>query len=120
MRMLTKLGCTLDVAENGREALDRLAHGHYDIVFMDCQMPVMDGFEATAGIRKLELNTGRRQVVIALTANAMPEDRARCLAAGMDDYLSKPIALENLRSAVERWSKPGAARPPSLSPASDL
>jgi CheY-like chemotaxis protein len=76
----------------------------YDIIFMDCFMPELDGYAATAELRRSELAGARRLPVIALTANAMAEDRARCLAAGMDDYLSKPVRLEEIRGALGRWS----------------
>ncbi|HTR97724.1 MAG TPA: response regulator [Candidatus Acidoferrales bacterium] len=101
-RMLAKYGCRVDVAANGREALELFGQLPYDIVYMDCQMPVMDGFEATQEIRRLEAG-GRRTPVVALTANAMAGDRERCLAAGMDDFISKPIQEEALAASLERW-----------------
>ena len=104
MGMLALLGCHVDVAENGRQATDAASKQHYDLVLMDCQMPVMDGFAATAAIRKREQQThAARTPIIALTANAMEGDREQCLAAGMDDYLSKPFSLESLQSAIHRW-----------------
>ena len=96
VRMLEKRGHRVVVAGNGREALDALAKDTFDLVFMDVQMPEMDGFEATAAIREKEKGTGRHQIVIALTAHAMKGDRERCLAGGMDDYLSKPIRPQEL------------------------
>jgi len=101
-RMLEKRGHRVVVAGNGREALDALAKNTFDLVFMDVQMPEIDGFEATAEIRKREEGTGRRQIVIALTAHAMKGDRELCLASGMDDYLSKPIRPEELDKILER------------------
>src|SRR6202023_3335862 len=86
VRMLEKRGHRVTVAGNGREALDALAKNTFDLVFMDIQMPEMDGFEATAGIREKEKDTGLHQIVIALTAHAMKSDRERCLNSGMDDY----------------------------------
>ena len=108
VRMLEKLGYRPDLVENGQEALAALDTGTYDAVLMDCQMPVMDGFEATAAIRRLEA-AGKRYVsaghlpIIAVTANAMQGDRERCLAAGMDAYLAKPIKLEDVRTTLARW-----------------
>ena len=81
----------------------------YDIVFMDCQMPVMDGFEAVRQIRALEQKTGRRTPVIALTANAHNEERTECMAAGMDDFLTKPTSQARIAAALARWVNPVAA-----------
>jgi PAS domain S-box-containing protein len=104
VRMFEKRGHRVAVASNGREALDALAKDTFDLVFMDIQMPEMDGFEATAGIREKEKGTGRHQIVIALTAHAMKSDRERCLASGMDDYLSKPIRPQDLDEILDRYS----------------
>jgi CheY-like chemotaxis protein len=100
--MLKKLGCRADVAGNGREALAALDQGSYRLVLMDCQMPEMDGFEATRRIRARQGGSARIPIV-ALTANAMEGDRNRCLEAGMDDYLAKPIQMEALKAALEAW-----------------
>jgi CheY-like chemotaxis protein len=96
LRMLQKLGCEADVAVNGREAVERMTSRHYDLVFMDCQMPEMDGFEATRAIRDREAAAGVRDGVriVAMTANALEGDRERCLDCGMDDYVPKPVKLE--------------------------
>ncbi len=99
---LTGMGMTVSIAADGAEALERAARDRYDVILMDCQMPVMDGFEATTGIRAME-GQDRRTPVIALTANALEGDRERCLAAGMDDYLAKPISRETLRAVLQRW-----------------
>jgi CheY-like chemotaxis protein len=102
LRLLEKLGCRVDVVGNGREAVAAVTGAEYALVFMDCQMPEMDGFEATAAIRQGE--TGSRRVpIIALTASAMQGDREACLAAGMDDYLSKPLGLRDMERMVHRW-----------------
>jgi len=104
MRILTKAGFEAHAVENGRQALDALAHGRYDLVLMDVQMPEMDGFEATAQIRQLE-GALRHIPVIAMTANAMSGDREKCLAAGMDDYISKPVHGQQLCELVLRWAE---------------
>lgn len=104
LKQLENLGYTADVAANGQEALQMMARISYDLVLMDCQMPVLDGYCATREIRSLEGNT-RHTVVIALTANAMKEDRQRCLNAGMDDYLSKPILKEKLAAKLAEWGQ---------------
>jgi PAS domain S-box-containing protein len=102
--LLRKFGITATVAENGEQALERLRARAWDIVLMDCQMPVMDGFEATRRWRAIESAGGSARVpVIALTANAMQGDRERCLEAGMDDYLSKPIDREALAERLQTW-----------------
>ncbi len=100
--MLQKIGCTADVVGNGHEAVERCRKLHYDLVFMDCQMPGMDGFEATAAIRAEE-GDAEHIPIVAMTAHAMPSDRERCLASGMDDYLTKPISVEQLRAVIARW-----------------
>jgi PAS domain S-box-containing protein len=105
LEMLKVIGLTADIAETGHAAVAALSHTHYDLVLMDCQMPEMDGFAATAEIRDLEKDRGgsHRTPIIALTANALQGDRERCLAAGMDDYLSKPVQSQQLRNALQRW-----------------
>jgi two-component system sensor histidine kinase/response regulator len=104
-RMLEKMGYAVDVADNGALALAALARTDYDAVLMDCQMPVMDGFEATIELRRRE-GADRHTPVIAMTAGAMSDDEARCLAAGMDAYLSKPVKSETLMQMVGLWTDP--------------
>jgi two-component system, sensor histidine kinase and response regulator len=99
--MLSKLGCRCDVATNGKEAVDALGRNDYQVVFLDCQMPVMDGFTAASEIRRRE-GVAKHTRIVALTANAMAGDRERCLAAGMDDYVSKPIQAEDLEAVLAR------------------
>jgi signal transduction histidine kinase/CheY-like chemotaxis protein len=101
MRLLEKMGCGVDLASNGREAVELVALRRYDAVLMDCQMPVMDGFEATAAIRRATDGAGALPI-IAMTAYALAGDRDRCLAAGMTDYLAKPIDATELRSVLAR------------------
>ncbi len=107
-RMLENLGCQVDIAANGHQVLQMAAHTRYDLVLMDCLMPDMDGFEASRALRERELAEPHRARVpiVALTANAMQGDRERCLEAGMDDYISKPIRLPMLVAALDRWLAP--------------
>jgi signal transduction histidine kinase/DNA-binding response OmpR family regulator len=105
LKQLEKLGFVASAVVNGAEALALLRDESFDLVLMDCQMPVMDGFEATAAIRAAEATTAAHLPIVALTANARPEDRERCLAAGMDDYLAKPVSVAELSKTLERWLK---------------
>jgi CheY-like chemotaxis protein len=105
VQQLSKLGYEADVAANGIEAVEALKREPYDLVLMDCQMPEMDGFQATAVIRKMEEGQ-RRTPILAMTANALQGDRERCLAAGMDGYIPKPVRLEKLAEALAHWDTP--------------
>ncbi|MCX7867903.1 MAG: response regulator [Limisphaera sp.] len=131
LRLLQQLGYKADVAQNGLEALAALEREPYDLVFMDLQMPEMDGLAATQAIRERQNapqpppHFNRRIVIVAMTASAMQSDRDRCLAAGMDDYLAKPIRPEDVRQVVERWgpvfqaaAAPAAAAPAQSNPGS--
>jgi two-component system, sensor histidine kinase and response regulator len=103
-RLLERRGHQVTVTANGREALAALDRENFDVVLMDVQMPEMDGFEATAAVRGRERNTGRHLPIIAMTAHAMRGDQERCLASGMDGYISKPIRAQELISLLERFS----------------
>jgi CheY-like chemotaxis protein len=129
--MLENLGCWVDLAANGKEAVEMLELLPYDILFMDCEMPEMDGYEATAEIRRRHADD-RHVPVVAMTAKAIQGDRERCLEAGMDDYISKPVRLEDLEVALARWvsgngnvvesgpkSAPRTAPPEAFAPALD-
>ncbi|MTV56328.1 EAL domain-containing protein, partial [Pseudoduganella buxea] len=105
--MLSMQGCVCEFAANGREAVAALARQRYDLVLMDCSMPEMDGYEATAHIRALEQDLGRHTPIVAMTANTQLGDAEKCLKAGMDDYLAKPITLVELRCKLERWLPAG-------------
>jgi signal transduction histidine kinase/DNA-binding response OmpR family regulator len=106
VRLVERLGYRADVADNGQEAVGMIARLDYDAVLMDCQMPEMDGYEATRNVRRYERDR-RHTPIIAMTAGAMAGDRERCLAAGMDDYISKPIKLHVVAAVLERWVGPG-------------
>jgi CheY-like chemotaxis protein len=119
-RMLMQLGCRVDVAANGREAVELATAVPYDLVLMDVQMPEMDGLEATQEIRRREGEHARRLPIVAMTAHAMSTDRDRCLAAGMDDFVSKPVRRGDLVRVLRRASPPHAEPDPAVatSPAS--
>ncbi len=101
--MLEMLGCKSEVAANGRIAIQAFKRKPWDLILMDCNMPEMDGYQATAVIRGIETDSGRRIPIVAMTANTQPLDIEKCLSAGMDDHLSKPLTLGNLASRLQRW-----------------
>ncbi|HKW30971.1 MAG TPA: response regulator, partial [Verrucomicrobiae bacterium] len=120
IRILQQLGYEPDLAANGQEALDALDRKPYDLIFMDVMMPEMDGLEATRAIREFQKAGGKsnfnsRIVIVAMTAQAMQGDREKCIAAGMDDYLAKPVRPKDVRAVIERWSSelpaPAPAQP---------
>ena len=118
VRMLEKLGYRCDVAANGMEAVEGQTRAPYDVILMDCQMPEMDGYEASQAIREREALLGVHTPIIAMTANAMQGDREKCLAAGMDDYISKPVSHPDLEAMLGRWmsESPQAASGGSAGP----
>ncbi|MBX9723316.1 MAG: response regulator, partial [Candidatus Obscuribacterales bacterium] len=112
---LKNLGFNGHTVSNGQEAVDAVMTGKYALVLMDCQMPEMDGFLATKEIRKYEVQHGRHVPVIAMTAHAMDGDRERCISAGMDDYISKPVDAKKLQNVLIKWLNP-AERPEPILP----
>lgn len=110
LRILQRLGCTVILARDGSQAVDLAVREPFDLILMECQMPEMDGLEATRRIRAHPGSSTTRVPIVALTANAMDRDREECLAAGMDDFVTKPIAFEDLHRALARWLAPVARR----------
>jgi len=100
--ILERIGCRVDIAKNGAEGVEKFRSDQYQAIFMDCQMPVMDGYAATRAIRQLEAGSTHIPI-IAVTANAMKGDKEKCLECGMDDYISKPLRPSDLQEAVSRW-----------------
>jgi len=115
--MLERAGHTVTIADNGRKAVAALEHGPFDLVLMDVNMPEMDGLEATIAVRASEKDTGKRVPIIAMTANAMKGDREKCIAAGMDDYLAKPVRAPELLAAIEKAIAGADASPTAPAPA---
>ena len=103
--MLERQGASVDLADNGKEGLQAIAAHDHDAIFMDCQMPIMDGYECTRLIRESEQVTGKRRKIIATTASAMTDDQDECLRRGMDDYISKPITPSALIDVIKRALK---------------
>jgi two-component system sensor histidine kinase/response regulator len=114
VRMLEKFGLRADVAANGREAVRMVRALRYDAVLMDCQMPEMDGYEATREIRRAE-TAGQHVTIIAMTAEALAGARERCSSAGMDDYIAKPVMFGDFSRVIEKWLRRGAPLPASAS-----
>jgi signal transduction histidine kinase/DNA-binding response OmpR family regulator len=108
VRMLERMDCRVDVAANGLEAVEKATQSSYDLIFMDCQMPEMDGYDATGEIRRHE-NSSRHTPIIAMTAHAMKGDREKCLRAGMDDYIPKPIKKEKMMEVLRKWGRQAEA-----------
>jgi CheY-like chemotaxis protein len=105
LMMLSRLGCQAEAVENGEAAVEAFRRKAYDLILLDCQMPVLDGWGAARAIRQLEAGLGRRTPILALTANALPGDRERCLDAGMDEYLTKPLSLLQLHAELAKWTQ---------------
>ena len=102
-RILERMGIQSDIVENGKQAVDAVLSTHYDVIFMDMEMPEMDGLEATRIIKKLRLSDRTTPIIVAMTANALQEDRERCFEAGMDDFIAKPVSLELTRKMLIKW-----------------
>ncbi len=106
VRQLTKLGYQVDVANNGQEVLDKMHHKNYELILMDCHMPILDGYTTTEAIRQLPNPHNQQTVIIALTASVMESDMEYALAVGMNDFLSKPVKIEQLQQMIEKWLRP--------------
>jgi len=102
VKMLKNFGLNCDLASNGKEAVEASSQKSYNVIFMDCQMPIMNGYEATEKIRELE-GDKKHTIIVALTANAINGDREKCILSGMDDYLCKPINMEELKNIIEKY-----------------
>ena len=106
-RLFDKLDCVSDMAANGQVGLNMAAEKRYDIIFMDCEMPTMDGFEATETIRRREQGTGDHTPIVAMTVHTLRSDRDKCMASGMDDFMSKPVNARDLTTVIDKWVKSG-------------
>jgi CheY-like chemotaxis protein/anti-sigma regulatory factor (Ser/Thr protein kinase) len=107
--MLWRLGCEVELASDGKEALEQLARTRYDLVLMDCHMPNLSGYDATKEIRRREAGGSTHTTIVALTASVLPEERARCMEVGMDDYVAKPFSKRDLQEVLERWLPAGGS-----------
>jgi CheY-like chemotaxis protein len=114
--ILERLGCAVDIACDGAQAVEMWSRRTYDAVLMDCQMPELDGFEATAAIRRAERTLGNHIPIIAMTANAMTGDRERCLRAGMDSYLSKPVSVDQITRTLREFAAGSRSEDPAAEP----
>jgi len=112
VRLLETLGCAVDIAASGVEAIKMLEAGTYDLVLMDCQMPEMDGYEATREIRRREARAGGRTKIVAMTAHALAGDREKCVDAGMDDFVTKPVRRDTLADVIDRHVAAPLSRDP--------
>jgi CheY-like chemotaxis protein len=101
--VLEKFGYATHIVDNGEQAIKAAAAEQYELILMDCRMPICDGYEATEAIRAIQARTGKRVPIIGVTACAMEGDREKCLAAGMDDYMTKPLTLEDFKKLLRRW-----------------
>jgi CheY-like chemotaxis protein len=101
--VLEKFGYKTHIVENGEEAIKAAAADQYQLILMDCRMPICDGYEATEAIRAMQARSGKRVPIIGVTACAMEGDREKCLAAGMDDYIPKPLTLDDFKKLLHRW-----------------
>ncbi|NNE97992.1 MAG: response regulator [Pyrinomonadaceae bacterium] len=119
LSQIAKLGFKADLVENGKQAIAAIGKNQYAMILMDCQMPVLDGLQATQKIRELEKDTGRRIPIIAVTANAIEGDREQCIAVGMDDYISKPTKKNELNELISKYMHISAEEKPSLKPAEE-
>jgi signal transduction histidine kinase/ActR/RegA family two-component response regulator len=102
-QMLTRMGCEVEIVTDGAQALERLEQHQFDLVLMDCHMPNLNGYDATREIRRREAGNGKRTTIVALTASVLPEERARCIEVGMDDYVAKPFSSRDLQQMLQRW-----------------
>jgi CheY-like chemotaxis protein len=118
LEQVARLSYRADLVANGTDAVDRLCRTHHDyrLVLMDCQMPEMDGFAATMAVRAWEHEYGGHVPIIAMTAQALAGDRERCIAAGMDDYITKPVRFKNLQQVLERWLTASVGEDATLPP----
>jgi CheY-like chemotaxis protein len=106
LRQLSKLGYQVDVANNGQEVLDKINHKYYELILMDCHMPILDGYTTTEAIRQLPASRSQQTIIIALTASVMEADMEYALSVGMNDFLSKPVRVEQLQQMIEKWLGP--------------
>ncbi len=114
VKQLLSLGLQASAASNGKSALDAVQNSHFDLILMDCNLPDITGFDVTRNIRKTENGSKKHIPIVAVTAAAMAGDREKCLESGMDDYLSKPVNIQQLKQVLEKWLMPtGFAAAPS-------